>query len=168
MGLNFQTCTIINSTDRFSKTGEKLFVKNDFLFEKGKVKSIYKKEGYNWKEATVTVDIPTAPGNYRLDVFVKYDGAEPAYAANAVNTYKGVPFWVEFSGGTTATATAIANQIKKDSLFLINKNINHIIVILLYISKQYYNIIPCHSIKCNYNKCCFAGCQFNSKEYVCG
>lgn len=122
MGLNFQTCTIINSTDRFSGADEKLFVKNDFLFEKDKVKSIYKKEGVNWEEATVTVDIPTAPGNYRLDVFVKYDGAEPAYAANAVNTYKGVPFWVEFSGGT-ATATSVANQIKKDSLFLINKNI---------------------------------------------
>lgn len=121
MGLNFQTCTIINSADRFSGTSEKLFVKNDFLFEKGKVKSIYKKEGADWKEATVTVDIPTAPGNYRLDVFVKYDGAEPAYAANAVNTYKGVPFWVEFSGGVNAAA--VANQIKKDSLFLINKNI---------------------------------------------
>ena len=121
MGLNFQTCTIINSTDRFSGTSEKLFVKNDFLFEKGKVKSIYKKEGADWTPATIKVTIPTASGNYRLDVFVKYDGAEPAYAANAVNTYKGVPFWVEFSGG--ATATSVANQIKKDSLFLINKNI---------------------------------------------
>lgn len=122
MGLNFQTCTIINSTDRFSGTSEKLFVKNDFLFEKGKVKSIYKKEGADWTPATIKVTIPTESGNYRLDVFVKYDGAEPAYAANAVNTYKGVPFWVEFSGGT-ATATSVANQIKKDSLFLINKNI---------------------------------------------
>lgn len=121
MGLNFQTCTIVNSADRFSGTSGKLFVKNDFLFEKDKVKSIYKKEGADWTPATIKVTIPTASGNYRLDVFVKYDGAEPAYAANAVNTYKGVPFWVEFSGG--ATATAVANQIKKDSLFLINKNI---------------------------------------------
>jgi hypothetical protein len=60
-----------------------------------------------------------------LEVFVKYEGAEPAFGANAVSTFKGIPFWVEFSvkEGATGIASVVAAQIKKDHLFLIDKDI---------------------------------------------
>lgn len=133
MGLNFQTCTIINSLkdadsnkDLLTAEGDVLHIKRDFVFDKNYVKSVTKTEGYDAVPCAATVNFAgLAVGNYRLEVFVKYEGAEPAFGANAVSTFKGIPFWVEFSvkEGTTDIASVVAAQIKKDHLFLIDKDI---------------------------------------------
>lgn len=133
MGLNFQTCTIINSLkdadsnkDLLTAEGDVLHIKRDFVFDKNYVKSVTKTEGYDAVPCAATVNFAgLAVGNYRLEVFVKYEGAEPAFGANAVSTFKGIPFWVEFSvkEGASDIASVVAAQIKKDHLFLIDKDI---------------------------------------------
>lgn len=129
MGLNFQTCTIINANkdvdgneELFKGAGEILRIKRDFVFEKKNVKSIYATKGANPVMAQVTISNLPTEGNCRLEVFVKYEGAEPAYGANPMHTYKGIPFWVEFKGSATSAADIVA-QIKKDHLFLIDKDV---------------------------------------------
>lgn len=134
MGLNFQTCTIINSLKDADSNGKPLLttegnalhIKRDFVFDKNYVKSITKTVGYDAKLCAAEVNFADlAVGNYRLEVFVKYEGAEPAFGANAVSTFKGIPFWVEFSVKESASdiASVVAAQIKKDHLFLIDKDI---------------------------------------------
>lgn len=134
MGLNFQTCTIINSlkdADSNGKPlltteGDALHIKRDFVFDKNYVKSITKTVGHDAELCAAEVNFANlAVGNYRLEVFVKYEGAEPAFGANAVSTFKGIPFWVEFSVKESASdiASVVAAQIKKDHLFLIDKDI---------------------------------------------
>lgn len=156
MGLNFQTCTIINSNlDPDSSSASKkavlfegvktkvdgkevdaLKIKRDFLFVKDNVKAIRMRAGYEPMACKAVIDFaelmseikPEKGNNYcRLDIYVKYEGAEPFYGANSMHVQKGIPFWVEFtvkaSDSASALAEKIANQIKKDHLFLIDKDI---------------------------------------------
>lgn len=153
MGLNFQTCTIINTNqDPDSGNGVVLFenqttkvdgvekeivkIKRDFTFVKDNIKAVRKTAGKQAKLCKATVDFnsiiedikPAEGTNYcRLDIYVEYEGAEPFYGANPTQIRKGIPFWVEFSVNKNATAKtvadAVAKVIKKDQLFLIDKNI---------------------------------------------
>lgn len=152
MGLNFQTCTIINSNVDLDSKGKVLFeavktkvdgkevdalkVKRDFLFVKDQVKSIRMRAGYEAIACKATIDFaellsdlkPQSGNNYcRLDVYVKWEGQEPFYGANQMHIQKGIPFWVEFTVKSTDNASKIAEniakQIKKDHLFLIDKDI---------------------------------------------
>ena len=152
MGLNFQTCTIINSNVDLDSKGKVLFegvktkvdgkevdalkVKRDFLFVKDYVKSIRMRYGYEPMACRATIDFaellsdlkPQSGNNYcRLDVYVKWEGQEPFYGANQMHIQKGIPFWVEFtvksSDNASKIAENIAKQIKKDHLFLIDKDI---------------------------------------------
>ena len=152
MGLNFQTCTIINSKFDVDSNNKVLFegvktkvdgkevdalkVKRDFLFIKDNVKSIRMRAGYPAMACKATIDFaelmseikPAKGNNYcRLDVYVKWEGQEPFYGANQMHIQKGIPFWVEFtvkaSDNASALAEKIAKQIKKDHLFLIDKDI---------------------------------------------
>jgi hypothetical protein len=71
---------------------------------------------------------PEKGNNYcRLDVYVKWEGQEPFYGANQMHIQKGIPFWVEFtvkaSDNASKVAENIAKQIKKNHLFLIDKDI---------------------------------------------
>ena len=152
MGLNFQTCTIINSNVDLDSKGKVLFegvktkvdgkevdalkVKRDFLFVKDCVKSIRMRAGYEPMACKAEVDFaelmseikPEKGNNYcRLDVYVKWEGQEPFYGANRMHIQKGIPFWVEFtvkaSDNASKVAENIAKQIKKNHLFLIDKDI---------------------------------------------
>jgi len=157
MGLNFQTCTIINSkfdvdsnnkvlfegltkkvfnkeTKKYEDVPSTLRIKRDFVFDKDNVKSIRMRAGYPAMACRATIDfaeldiIPEKGNNYcRLDVYVKWEGQEPFYGANQMHIQKGIPFWVEFtvksSDNASALAEKIAKQIKKDHLFLIDKDI---------------------------------------------
>lgn len=140
MGLNFQTCTIINSNiDLDSKKnlfelveGENaadnmLFVKRDFRFYKdnsqGKVCSIRSRAGYDAAMCKATIDFaglltntaikPAKGNNYcRLDIYLGVEGAEPsAYATPWIQ--KGRPLWVEFTVSANSTAADIVKQIEK-------------------------------------------------------
>lgn len=161
MGLNFQTQTIINSNlDPDSSNASKkavlfeavktkvdgvevdaLKIKRDFLFIKENIKAIRKAEGYDAVACKATIDFaelldsikPETGNNYcRLDIYVKYEGAEPFYGANPMHVQKGIPFWVEFTVKSTDDAATIANniakQIKKDHLFLIDKDVINVTV----------------------------------------
>lgn len=161
MGLNFQTCTIINSNlDLDSSSASKkavlfeakktkvdgievdaLKIKRDFLFVKDNVKSIRMRAGYEPMACKATIDFaelmseikPEKGNNYcRLDIYVKYEGAEPFYGANPMHVQKGIPFWVEFtvksSDSASVLAKKISEQIKKDHLFLIDKDIINVTV----------------------------------------
>lgn len=161
MGLNFQTQTIINSNLDIdsSNAGKKtvlfeavktkvdgvevdaLKIKRDFLFVKENIKAIRKAEGYDAVACKATIDFaelldsikPEKGNNYcRLDIYVKYEGAEPFYGANPMHVQKGIPFWVEFTVKSTDEAATIADniakQIKKDHLFLIDKDVINVTV----------------------------------------
>lgn len=157
MGLNFQTCTIINSNVDIDSKGKVLFegiktkvdgkevdalkVKRDFLFVKDNVQAIRMRAGYEPMACKATIDFaelmseikPEKGENYcRLDVYVKYEGQEPFYGANPMHVQKGIPFWVEFtvkaSDSASKVADNIAKQIKKDHLFLIDKDILEVTV----------------------------------------
>lgn len=151
MGLNFQTCTIINSNlDKdsgknvklFEAADDHLFVKRDFHFYKddakrGRVISIRKKEGYEPVLTKATIDFDTLldllkpTGDHKknyatLDIFLGVQGADPYIYARPWKD-KGIPFWVQFTVTTTDTGTTIAEKvakvIKKDHLFLIDKEL---------------------------------------------
>lgn len=155
MGLNFQTCTLVNSNLDPDSNNKVLFetiktkvdgvevdafkVKRDFLFVKDNVCIIRKRAGYEAKACEATIDFaelmseikPEKGNNYcRLDMYVKYEGAEPFYGANPMHVQKGIPFWVEFTVSASDSASKLAEkvykQIKKDHLFLIDKDIVNI------------------------------------------
>lgn len=142
-GLNFQTQTIINqNVDLDSKVKDsKLFeavdntlkVKRDFTFEKKYVKAIRKAEGANPEACKVEINFgnlnvnPTSTEKVycRLDVYLGVEGAEPAIYSNAM-AHKGVPFWVEFvvtSTNKSNLASIVENMIKKNHLFMIDKDL---------------------------------------------
>lgn len=137
MGLNFQTCTIINSNVDpdsndavlFEADGDVLKIKRDFIFKKDNVKAVRSAEGHKPVACKAEVDFEALgleeKALVRMDVYVKYEGAEPSYGANAVHIQKGIPFWVEFSVAADAATTAanVAKIIKKNHLFLIDKDI---------------------------------------------
>lgn len=78
--------------------------------------------------AKVEVDLaqlkPTAKTYYRLDIYVKVQGAEPyIYATPWIQ--KGRPFWVEFNlaaTGTNTDADAIVKTINKEHIFQVGDN----------------------------------------------
>lgn len=151
MGLNFQTCTIVNSLKDADSKGKDLFsiepvlengkettalkIKRDFLFIKEYIQDIRSAEGYEPKACEATIDfselmdsLKAKENTYcRLDVYVKYEGAEPFYGANPLHVQKGIPFWIEFTVKPNDTAEKVAEniekQIKKDHPFLIDKDI---------------------------------------------
>lgn len=120
-----------------------LCIKRDFWFhkdnEKGKVLSVRKAAGYKEEmcKATINFDdtslkaaiVPGQAGarNYcRLDIYLVVEGAEP-YIYSTPWVQKGMPLWVEFTvknGDTAANiATNVANIIKKNHLFLYDKDL---------------------------------------------
>lgn len=150
MGFEFQTCTIINSNVDPDSNNKVLFeavetkvdgkdvtalkVKRDFLFVKDNVVSVRKRAGYEPKACKATIDFGTLElkDQYcRLEVYVKYEGAEPFYGANPTHVQKGIPFWVEFTvknQSAVEIAEQVKKQIEKDNLFLIDKNIINVTV----------------------------------------
>ena len=153
--MEFQTCTIINAnldpdsnnkvlfesveTKVDGKNVKALKVKRDFLFVKDNVVAIRKRAGYMPAACKATIDFSTLMEDIkavdedkycRLEVYVKYEGAEPFYGSNPIHVQKGIPFWVEFTVTKNDTAVSIAEkikkQIKRDNLFLIDKDIINI------------------------------------------
>lgn len=131
-GLNFQTCTIINSDKYYKDASKKTFeAKNEHLiirpgfdFEASKIQKVYQADGYEGEMAKVELDLAkleqTAKTYYRLDIYVKVQGAEPyIYATPWIQ--KGRPFWVEFSlsgaKGTDTDADALVKAINKEHVF---------------------------------------------------
>lgn len=152
MGLNFQTCTIINSNLDPDSNGAVLFenlttkidgvekevvkIKRDFTFVKDNIKAVRHAVGHEATLCKAEIDFnsiiesvkPESGMNYcRLDIYVEYEGAEPFYGSNPTQNRKGIPFWVEFSVKKDSTAAKVAEDlvkvIKKDQLFLIDKNV---------------------------------------------
>ncbi|MGM9531811.1 hypothetical protein [Intestinibacter sp.] len=98
MGLNFQTCTIINSNldpdsgkKLFEKVTEKidgvsttvLRIKRDFVFAKDNIVSVYNKAGYEATMCKATIDFttlvdslkPTSGETFcRLDIYLEFEG----------------------------------------------------------------------------------------------
>ena len=149
MGLNFQTCTIINRNSDADSKGKELFevsngvlrIKRDFNFEKNCIQAIRGAKGTTAVSCVAEIDfekliedIKNEEGNSycRMDIYVKYEGAEPFYGANPLHIQKGIPFWVEFTVKKNDTAEAIAaaieKQIRHDHLFLIDKDIINVSV----------------------------------------
>lgn len=133
-GLNFYTTTIINSDkyvngkSHFKADTNAAYIYPGMTFFKDGIQKVYYKEGYEGEMAKVEVDLaqlkPTTKTYYRLDIYVKVQGAEPyIYATPWIQ--KGRPFWVEFSlpGGTVATAgtpedaDAVVKAINKEHIF---------------------------------------------------
>ena len=128
-GLNFYTTTIINSDkyvngkSRFKADTNAAYIYPGMTFFKDGIQKVYYKEGYEGEMAKVEVDLaqlnPTAKTYYRLDVYVKVQGAEPyIYATPWIQ--KGRPFWVEFSLASTGTnpdADALVKTINKEHVF---------------------------------------------------
>lgn len=145
-GLNFQTQTIINSNldpDShagsqwlFKGEGDVLRVKRDFVFNKDNVKAIRKAEGHDATACKATIDFTEvtdalvfAEGETkkycRLDIYLGVEGAEP-YIYSTPWVQKGMPFWVEFTvvkGQEAKVAETVANMIKKNHLFLVDKDL---------------------------------------------
>lgn len=131
-GLNFQTCTIINSDkyykdttkDTFVAKNEHLIIRPGFDFEASNIQKIYQADGYEGEMAKVELDLAkltqTTKTYYRLDIYVKVQGAEPyIYATPWIQ--KGRPFWVEFSlsgaKGTDTDADALVKAINREHVF---------------------------------------------------
>lgn len=135
-GLNFQTCTIINSDNYYKDASKKTFgAKNEHLiirpgfdFEASKIQKVYQADGYEGEMAQIELNLaqlkPATKTYYRLDIYVKVQGAEPyIYATPWIQ--KGRPFWVEFSlpdgiattGGTAKDATKLVDAINREHVF---------------------------------------------------
>jgi hypothetical protein len=117
-----------------------LFVKRDFHFYKddalrGKVIGVRKRVGYEPEMTQATIDfsalvtdlVPASGNTYaHLDIFLGVHGADP-YIYSRPWKDKGIPFWIDFtvtSKDTGATiAQKVANVIKKDHLFLVDKDL---------------------------------------------
>lgn len=142
-GLNFYTQTIINanvdkdSNDKvlFEAKDDVLHIKRDFVFEKNNVKAIRKRAGYEPEMCKAVIDFgaiaeikPTTeePKKYcRLDLYLGVEGAEP-FIYSTPWVQKGMPFWVEFtvsSKNASAIAEHVADMIKKNNLFQVDKDL---------------------------------------------
>lgn len=148
-GLNFQTCTIINSNvdpdssvkvngkdDNqwlFTLIDDKTFmVKRDFRFTSDNVCSVYHKKAKAQTPCQATIDfsqiVPKAPEKneyYRLDLVLGVEGAEPYIYSNAF-IQKGIPFWVEFvvtPSNWESVAKVVAESIRKNHLFRVDKDL---------------------------------------------
>lgn len=145
-GLNFQTQTIINSNldpDShagsqwlFKGEGEVLRVKRDFVFNKDNVKVVRKAVGHDATACKAVIDFTKVTDALvwdegetkkycRLDIYLGVEGAEP-YIYSTPWVQKGMPFWVEFTvvkGQEAKVAETVANMIKKNHLFLVDKDL---------------------------------------------
>lgn len=145
-GLNFQTQTIINSNldpDShagsqwlFKGEGKVLKVKRDFVFNKDNVKVIRKAVGHDAVACKAVIDFTKVTNALvwdegetkkycRLDIYLGVEGAEP-YIYSTPWVQKGMPFWVEFTvvkGQEDKVAETVANMIKKNHLFLVDKDL---------------------------------------------
>ena len=151
-GLNFQTQTIINSnldpnsskvnglgepnTWLFKGEGDVLRVKRDFVFNKDNVKAIRRAKGHKATPCKATIDFTKVANELtwgadetkkycRLDIYLGVEGAEP-YIYSTPWVQKGMPFWVEFTvvkGQEAKVAETVANMIKKNHLFLVDKDL---------------------------------------------
>lgn len=145
-GLNFQTQTIINSNldpDShagsqwlFKGKGKVLRVKRDFVFNKDNVKVIRKAVGHDATACKAVIDFTKVTNALvwdegetkkycRLDIYLGVEGAEP-YIYSTPWVQKGMPFWVEFTvvkGQEDKVAETVANMIKKNHLFLVDKDL---------------------------------------------
>lgn len=145
-GLNFQTQTIINSNldpDShagsqwlFKGEGEVLRVKRDFVFNKDNVKVVRKAVGHDAVACKAVIDFTKVTEALvwdegetkkycRLDIYLGVEGAEP-YIYSTPWVQKGMPFWVEFTvvkGQEDKVAETVANMIKKNHLFLVDKDL---------------------------------------------
>ena len=132
-GLNFQTNTIINSTDLFEGLSEKglIKIKYDFNFATDCIKAVRKAEGHDYTACKATIDftnLVSATENlyYRLDVYLGVEGADPAIYANDSVT-KGIPFWIEFVAKKGETAANLAqklyNLLNKNNVFFIGEKL---------------------------------------------
>lgn len=133
-GLNFYTTTIINSDkyvngkSHFKADTNAAYIYPGMTFFKEGIQKVYYKEGYEGEMAKVEIDLaqlkPTAKTYYRLDIYVKVQGAEPyIYATPWIQ--KGRPFWVEFSlaaTGTNPDADALVKTINKEHIFQVGDN----------------------------------------------
>ena len=133
-GLNFYTTTIINSDkyvngkSRFKADTNAAYIYPGMTFFKDGIQKVYYKEGYEGEMAKVEVDLaqlnPTTKTYYRLDIYVKVQGAEPyIYATPWIQ--KGRPFWVEFSlaaTGTNPDADALVKAINKEHVFQVGND----------------------------------------------
>ena len=133
-GLNFYTTTIINSDkyvngkSRFKADTKAAYIYPGMTFFKDGIQKVYYKEGYEGEMAKVEVDLaqlnPTAKTYYRLDIYVKVQGAEPyIYATPWIQ--KGRPFWVDFSlsaAGTNPDADALVKTINKEHVFQVGND----------------------------------------------
>ena len=149
MGLNFKTCTIINSNydqDSYGVDKPMFYVEDDAFYVKRaltlkpeNIVAARKAAGYQHEYCLATVDFSFVEGltadkpvYCRLDIYVEYEGAEPFYGANPTQVRKGIPFWVEFTVTKDSTAASVAkeveNSIKKNQLFLIDKNVIEVAV----------------------------------------
>lgn len=145
-GLNFQTQTIINSNldpDShagsqwlFKGEGKVLRVKRDFVFNKDNVKVVRKAVGHDATACKAVIDFTKVTNALvwdegetkkycRLDIYLGVEGAEP-YIYSTPWVQKGMPFWVEFTvvkGQEDKVAETVANMIKKNHLFLVDKDL---------------------------------------------
>lgn len=158
MGLNFKTCTIINSNyDQDSYGVDKrmfyksedgaIHIKRALTLKPENIVAVRKAAGYQHEYCLATVDFGFVenlknedkglkeegkPVYCRLDIYVEYEGAEPFYGANPTQVRKGIPFWVEFTVTKDSTAESVAKEvedsIKKNQLFLIDKNVIEVAV----------------------------------------
>lgn len=154
MGLNFQTCTIINKNVDvdsnvkenvlFEAKGNTLKIKRDFTFDKANVLAIRKTEGHKATACEAVIDFQKVLADLtfeageknkycRLDIYLGIEGAEP-FIYSTPWVQKGLPFWVEFTvkkpaGSSmtleeaTAVAKDVADAIKKNNLFVIDKDL---------------------------------------------
>lgn len=150
MGLNFQTCTIINKkvdidsnvegVELFKAEGDVLKIKRDFIFEKANVLAIRKAEGHEATACEAVIDFKKVLADLtfeageknkycRLDIYLGVEGAEP-FIYSTPMVQKGLPFWVEFTvkkpAGDSMTPEEAA-VVAKDVADAIKKN--HLFVI---------------------------------------
>lgn len=146
-GLNFQTCTIINSNldpdssvkdqELFKMVGDTFMIKRDFRFTKENVCSVYHKEAQKETSCQATINfgeiVSKAPEKneyYRLDLVLGVEGAEPYIYSNAF-IQKGIPFWVEFvvtKSNYNSIAEVVAQSIRKNHLFRVDKDLIDVVV----------------------------------------
>lgn len=128
----------------FEGKGDVLRVKRDFVFNKDNVKAIRRAKGHDATACKAVIDFSKALGTltwaagetkkyYRLDIYLGVEGAEP-YIYSTPWVQKGMPFWVEFtvkkpagssmtSEEAAAVAKDVADAIKKNHLFVIDKDL---------------------------------------------
>lgn len=128
----------------FKGEGEVLRVKRDFVFNKDNVKVVRKAVGHDYTACKATIDFTKVANALtwdtgetkkycRLDIYLGVEGAEP-YIYSTPWVQKGMPFWVEFtvkkpaestvtSEEAKAIATDVANAIKKNNLFVVDKDL---------------------------------------------